>query len=53
MIHQMARFKMSFNFFMDYKYDLLIEMNDLIVNRSKSNLKNTSTPAHASTDSFT
>ena len=28
-------------------------MNDLIVNHSKSNLKNSSTPAHASTESFT
>ena len=38
---------------MDYKNDLLIEMNDLIINHSKSNLKNPSTPAHASTESFT
>ena len=38
---------------MDYKNDLLIEMNDLIVNHSKSDLKNPSIPAHASTESFT
>ena len=36
------------NFFMDYKNDLLIEMNDLIVDYLKSILKNPSTPAHAS-----
>ena len=38
---------------MDYKNDLLIEMNDSIVNHSKSNLKNPSTPAHISTELFT
>ena len=37
---------------MDYKNDLLIEMNDLIVNHSKSNLKNPSTLAHTHTESF-
>ena len=40
-------------FFMDYNNDLLIEMNDLIVNHSKSNLMKPSTPAHTSTESFT
>ena len=39
--------------FMDYKNNLLIEMNDLIVNHSKNNLKNPSRPAQASTESFT
>ena len=38
---------------MDYKNKLLIEMNDLIVNHSKGNLMNPSTPAHASIKSFT
>ena len=38
---------------MDYKNDLLIEMNDLIVDYLKSILKNPSTPAHASIESFT
>ena len=33
---------------MDYKNDLLIEMNNLIVDYLKSILKNPSTPAHAS-----
>ena len=40
-------------FFIDYKNELLIEMNDVIVNHSNINLKNQSTLAHASTESFT
>ena len=40
-------------FFMDYNNDLLIEMNDWIVNHSKSNLMKQSTPAHTSKESFT
>ena len=38
---------------MNYKNELLMEMNDLIFNHSKSNLKNQSTSAQASTISFT
>ena len=45
--------KKDSKYFMDYKNELLIEMNDVIVNHSKSNLKNQSTPAQASTESFT
>ena len=40
-------------FFIDYKNELLIEMNDVIVNHSNINLKNPSTLAHASIESFT
>ena len=39
--------------FMDYKNDLLIERNDLIVNHSKSYLKSLSTLAYISKESFT
>ena len=38
---------------MNYKNELLIEMNDLILNHSNSNLNNPSTPSQASTKSFT
>ena len=39
--------------YMNYKNELLIEMNDLILNHSNSNLNNPSTPSQASTKSFT
>ena len=38
---------------MNYKNELLIEMNDLILKHSNSNLNNPSTPSQASTKSFT